>query len=141
VSDGAKSRIERLIALTDRLTGMLSADVSVLESGNAKSLNSGDIAFQQLMNSYVREAASVNGALAKSVPLELRQALMQSTKRMNDVLANHQRLVTRVRNASEGVIQAVAKEVERRRVSQRSYGRVPAARPQSTGALVYNSVI
>lgn len=141
MSDGAKGKIERLIALTDRLAGMLSADMSMLESGKPQGLNSTEASFQQLMNTYVREAASVSGPLAKSVSQELRQSLMQSAKRMNDVLARHQRLVTRVRNASEGVILAVAKEVERRRVSQRSYGRMPAARPPSSGAMVYNSVI
>jgi hypothetical protein len=66
---------------------------------------------------------------------------MRSAKAMNDLLARHQRLVTRVRNASEGIIQSVAREVERRQTSQRSYARTPTSRPQSPGAMVYNSVI
>jgi hypothetical protein len=103
-------------------------------------LNSVEHSFQQLMLSYTRESASVNAAVMKSVPPELRQKLMQSVKAMNDLLARHQRLVTRVRNASEGMIQAIAKEVERRQTSQRSYARIPTARPQP-GAMVYNSVI
>jgi hypothetical protein len=141
MSDQAKGKIERLILLTDRLAEMLGADVKALEGGGAKSLHSTEYSFQQLMLTYTREAVSVNAPLMKSVPPELRQKLMLSAKTMNDLLARHQRLVTRVRNASEGMIRAIAKEVERRQVSQRSYARVPSGRPQTSGAMVYNSVI
>jgi hypothetical protein len=141
MSDVAKGKIDRLILLTDRLSEMLGADIKALEAAGVKSLNSVGPSFQQLMLTYTREAVSVNAAVIKSVSPELRQKLTQSAKAMNDLLTRHQRLVTRVRNASEGMIQAIAKEVERRQTSQRSYARVPAARPQSAGAMVYNSVI
>jgi len=141
MSDAANTKIERLMLLTERLSDMLGADIKSLESANAKSLRSVEAQFQQLMLTYAREASSMNAAVLKSLPPELRQKLMQSAKNMNDLLARHQRLVTRVRNASEGIIRAVAKEVERRQTSQRSYARVPAARPQTAGAMVYNSVI
>ncbi|HSM96995.1 MAG TPA: hypothetical protein VLT91_13185 [Rhizomicrobium sp.] len=141
MSDGANAKIERLILLTDRLSEMLGADIRSLEGANAKALRSVEAQFQQLMLVYTREASSLNAAVLKSVAPELRDKLTQSAKNMNDLLARHQRLVTRVRNASEGIIRAIAKEVERRQVSQRSYARVPAARPQTAGAMVYNSVI
>lgn len=141
MSDAANTKIERLMLLTERLSDMLGADIKSLESANAKSLRSVEAQFQQLMLAYAREASSMNAAVLKSLPPELRQKLMLSAKNMNDLLARHQRLVTRVRNASEGIIRAVAKEVERRQTSQRSYARVPAARPQTAGAMVYNSVI
>lgn len=141
MSDVAKGKIDQLILLTGRLSEMLGADIKALETGGVKSLNSVEHSFQQLMLAYTREAASVNAAAIKSVAPELRQKLMQSAKAMNDLLTRHQRLVTRVRNASEGMIQAIAKEVERRQTSQRVYARVPAARPQAAGAMVYNSVI
>jgi hypothetical protein len=141
MSDVAKGKIDRLILLTDRLSEMLGADIKALETAGVKSLNSVEPSFQQLMLTYTREAVSVNAMVIKSVSPELRQKLTQSAKAMNDLLARHQRLVTRVRNASEGMIQAIAKEVERRQTSQRSYARTPAARPQAAGAMVYNSVI
>jgi len=141
MSDVAKGKIDRLILLTDRLSEMLGADIKALEAGSVKSLNSVEHSFQQLMLTYTREATSVNAAVIKAISPELRQKLTQSVKAMNDLLKRHQRLVTRVRNASEGMIQAIAKEVERRQTSQRSYARVPVARPQTSGAMVYNSVI
>lgn len=141
MSDVAKGKIDRLILLTDRLSEMLDADIKALENGSVKTLNSVEHSFQQLMLTYTREATSVNAAIIKAISPELRQKLTQSAKAMNDLLKRHQRLVTRVRNASEGMIQAIAREVERRQTSQRSYARVPAARPQTSGAMVYNSVI
>jgi len=141
MSDVARGKIDRLILLTDRLSEMLGADIKALETGSVKALNSLEHSFQQLMLNYTREATSVNAAVIKAISPDLRQKLTQSVKAMNDLLKRHQRLVTRVRNASEGMIQAIAKEVERRQTSQRSYARIPAARPQTSGAMVYNSVI
>jgi hypothetical protein len=141
MSDGAKAKIERLVLLTERISEALTADVKSLEKGDAKTLRSIETPFQQLMIQYSKEAQGVNAAVLKHVAPELRDKLIRSAKAMNDLLARHQRLITRVRNASEGIIQAVAREVERRQTSQRSYGRVPSARPQSSGAMVYNSVI
>lgn len=141
MSEAAKAKIERLILLTDRVGETLAADVKSLEQGDAASLRSVETPFQQLMLNYAKEAQGVNAAVLKLVAPELRDRLIRSAKTMNELLARHQRLITRVRNASEGIIQAVAREVERRQTSQRSYARVPAARPQAAGAMVYNSVI
>jgi hypothetical protein len=141
MNDVARQKVERLIALTDRVSDALNADVVALEQGRARELKSADPSVQQLTLLYVREAGSLSAAAAKGMPGELRQKLTQSTKRMNDLLARHQRMITRVRNASEGMIRAVAQEVERRRGFQRNYSRVPPTRPQQPGAMLYNSVI
>jgi len=141
MSEGATAKIERLVLLSERVTEALVADVKSLEAGNASHLRSIEAPFQQLMLNYAKEAQGVNAAVLKHVAPELRDKLTRASRTMNESLARHQRLITRVRNASEGLIQAVAREVERRQTSQRSYGRMPAARPQPSGAMVYNSVI
>jgi hypothetical protein len=137
----ARVKIERVISLTDRIADMLGADIAALERGSAQELRTNDPTVQQLTLLYAREAGTVNAAVVKAVPPELRQKLTASTKRMNETLKHHQRIITRVRTASEGMIRAVANEVERRRASQRNYSRVPAAKPKSSGSLLYNSVI
>ena len=137
----ARVKIERVISLTDRIADMLGADITALERGSAKELRTNDPTVQQLTVLYAREAGSVNAALVKTLPPELRSKLTASTKRMTETLKRHQRIITRVKNASEGMIRAVAGEVERRRNSQRVYTRVPAAKPQSSGSLLYNNVI
>jgi hypothetical protein len=137
----ARVKVERVISLTDRIADMLGADIAALEKGSAKELRTNDPTVQQLTLLYAREAGTVNAVIVKAVPAELRQKLAASTKRMNDTLKRHQRIITRVRNASEGMIRAVASEVERQRRFQRNYSRVPAAKPQSTGSLLYNNVV
>jgi hypothetical protein len=137
----ARLKVERVILLTDRIADLLGADIAALERGSAQELRTNDPTVQQLTLQYAREAGAVNAVIVKSMPPELRQKLAASTKRMNDTLKYHQRIITRVRNASEGLIRAVASEVERRRSFQRNYARVPAAKPQSSGALLYNKVI
>jgi hypothetical protein len=137
----ARIKVERVISLTDRIADMLGADIAALEKGSARELRTNDPTVQQLTLLYAREAGTVNAAIVKAVPAELRQKLTASTKRMNDTLKRHQRIITRVKNASEGMIRAVASEVERHKSFQRNYARVPAARPQSSGSLLYNSVI
>ena len=134
-------KIERVISLTDRIADLLGADIAALEKGSAKELRTNDPTVQQLTLLYAREAGTVNAAMVKAVPQELRQKLTASTKRMNDTLKRHQRIITRVKNASEGMIRAVAGEVERQRNFQRNYSRVPTSKPQSSGSLLYNSVI
>jgi hypothetical protein len=137
----ARIKVERVISLTDRIADMLGADIASLERGSAQELRTNDPTVQQLTLLYAREAGTVNAAIVKAVSPELRQKLTAATRRMNETLKRHQRIITRVRNASEGMIRAVAGEVERRRSFQRNYSRVPAAKPQSSGSLLYNSVI
>lgn len=137
----ARVKVERVISLTDRIADLLGADIAALEKGSAKELCTNDPTVQQLTLLYAREAGTVNAAIVKAVPADLRSKLTQSTKRMNDTLKRHQRIITRVKNASEGMIRAVAGEVERQRNFQRNYSRVPVPKPQSSGSLLYNSVI
>jgi hypothetical protein len=141
MSDAAAVRVERVIALTDRIADALDADLSALEKGRPRELHTLDPSIQQLTALYAREAGSINASVARSLSPELRNRLSASTKRMNDLLKRHQRIITRVRNASEGLIRAVAQEVERRRSFQRSYAPRPAARPQAPAAMLHNSVV
>jgi hypothetical protein len=100
-----------------------------------------DPSIQQLTAIYTREAGSVTPSIARSVSPELRKKLSASIKRMNDLLKQHQRMLMRIRNASEGLIRAVAQEVERRRNFQRNYAPQPSVRLQASGAMLYNSVV
>jgi uncharacterized protein (DUF305 family) len=53
----------------------------------------------------------------------------------------HARMLARVKNASEGMIQAIAREVERMNQTSRTYGARPGYAPKSSGAMVFNKVI
>jgi len=134
-------RIERLIALTERLTVALEADIAALERGRAREMRSIEPDIQQLTAFYGREAAAVGPAMAKAALPATRARLAQVTKRFRETLALHARILARVRNASEGLIRAVAQDVEKRRQATRPYARTPAPVTRSTGAMIYNSVV
>jgi hypothetical protein len=137
-----KARVDRLIILAERLIAALEADITALKSGKPKDMQTQDPEVQRLTALYSREAAQLTPAQAKLVPRDSVQRLTETTRRFRDSLACHTRILTRVRNASEGMIRAVAEEVERRRAPLRTYTPVqmpPERRP--TSAMFYNNVV
>jgi hypothetical protein len=133
-------RIERLISLAARLIEVLESDIAALKSGNTRALRTTDPEILRLSALYSREAAGLNPNAAKSAPLALRRRLFEATGKFRDLLAAQTRLLTRMRGASEGMIRAVAEEIERQRTPLRPYAAVAQA-PRSGGALLYNSVV
>lgn len=145
----ADPRIDRLVIMAERLIEALSADIAALEKGRPREMRSLDPEIQSLSAQYMREAAQFGPSALQAAPAEARARLTAVTKRFQDMLTLHGRMLTRIRGASEGIIKAVAEEVERRRLRSRpyappgkSYGaRAPAPKPVSTGAMLYNHVV
>ena len=134
-------KIELLIVMAERLIAAIEADIAALKAGHPQELRTTAPEFQRLSALYSREAASLDPARAKAAPSELRRKFFDTTAKFRDALALHTRLLSRVRNASEGIVKAVAEEIERRRAPTCIYA--PAAsysRPHAT-AMVYNRVI
>jgi hypothetical protein len=133
-------KIELLIVMAERLLEAIQADIDALAAGRPQEMRSLDPEIQRLSVSYSREAANFDPARAKSAPAALRQRLTAVTGAFREKLAQHARLLTRVRSASEGIVKAVAEEVERVRAPTLTYA--PAARQKpAPGAMVFNSVI
>ncbi len=133
-------KIERLVALTLRLTEALQADIAALERGRPREMRSHQADVQQLTALYTREAQAFSVDAVKSLPREARDQLTQATTRFREVLALHVRILNRVRGATEGMIRAIAEDVAKRRAAQRPYTPKPAA-SRSPGALIHNSVV
>jgi hypothetical protein len=137
-----EQRIERLIAMAERLIQALETDIAALKAGNTRGLRTIEPEMLKLTALYSREAQAVSPAAAKSAPSGLRQRLAETTGRFRDLLGAQQRLIARMRGASEGMIRAVAEEIDRQRAPMRTYGPKPAqAAPRSSGAILYNSVV
>jgi hypothetical protein len=134
-------RIERVIALTDRLTEALTADIVALEQGRPREMRSIDPETQQLAALYGREASAINAATIRTLPAPVRAQLTEATARFQDALKLQQRLLTRMKNASEGIVRAIATDVERKRNATRPYGRTPASAMRPASALLYNGVV
>ncbi len=101
-------RIERLISLAERIITALEGDIAALKEGRTGALSTNDPEIQKLTAIYGREAKGFDPRLAQNAPPTLRQRFFAVTAKFREVLQLHARMVTRVKNASEGIIRAIA---------------------------------
>jgi hypothetical protein len=134
-------RIERLISLAERLVAVLESDIAALKSGNAAALRTNDPDVQKLTALYGREAQNFDIRIAQAAPAPLRSRFLAITGKFREVLQLHARLLARVKNASEGMIKAIAEEVNRMNAPTRTYGPRPGYGAQASGAMVFNRVV
>ena len=134
-------KIELLIAMAERLIGAIEADIVALKAGRPQDMHTLDPEIQRLSVVYGREAGTLDPSRAKAAPAELRKRFVSTTAKFKDVLTLHARLITRVRHASEGIVKAVAEEVERIRAPLTTYAPAATGYRPARGALVYNSVV
>ena len=134
-------RVERLIALAERLIVALENDIAELKNGRTATLTTSDPEIQKLTALYTREAQGFDPRIAQSAPPTLRQRFVAITAKFREVLQLHARMIARVKNASEGIIRAIADEVERANAPMRTYGPRPGYKPQSSGAMLFNRVV
>jgi hypothetical protein len=134
-------RIERMISLAERLVTVLESDIAALKSGNPAALQSADPEVQKLTAQYGREAQNFDIRIAQAAPVSLRTRFMTVTAKFREVLQLHTRLLARVKNASEGMVKAIAEEVNRMNAPTRTYGPRPGYGTQPSGAMVFNRVV
>lgn len=136
-------RIENLLAMSARLCDAISTDIAALEQGDFNKLASTDPEIGRLCALYGREVMALKSSGGvKNAPAELVAALKEAGGRLNRLLGQHESLVLCMRQASEGLIQAVAEGVEKSRTRGAPYSAAPKAKRQTSGgAIVYNKVI
>ncbi len=134
-------RIERLVKLAERLIEAVEADIAALKAGKPLEMRTTQPEIQKLSALYGREAQGLTAEAAKQAPAPLRSRFAETTKRFRELLNLHARMIARVRNASEGMIKAIAEEVDRRAAPTRNYSRAGATYGKPAQAMVFNSVI
>ena len=139
IEDGP--RIERLISMAERLIVALESDIDSLKAGRTGALMTADPEIQKLTAIYGREAQGFDPRIAQAAPPSLRQRFVAITAKFREVLQLHARMIARVKNASEGIVRAIASEVERMNAPARTYGPRLDATPKSSGAMVFNKVV
>jgi hypothetical protein len=135
------ARVENMIVMAERLIAALEADITALKAGAPTQMRTIDPEVQRLSAIYAREVQGFDAKSVAGLRSDLANKLKETTARFRQVLSLQMRMVTRVKNASEGIIKAVAEEVDRRNAQGRPYSpsATPPARPAS--AMVFNSVI
>jgi len=134
-------RIERLISLAERIIAALESDIAALKEGRAGALQTNDPEIQKLTAIYGREAKGFDPRLAENAAPTLRQRFFAITAKFREVLQLHGRMLVRVKNASEGIVRAIAAEVERANAPMRTYSAHPGYKPPSAGPMVFNKVV
>ena len=134
-------RIERLISLAERIIAALESDIAALKEGRAGALQTNDPEIQKLTAIYGREAKGFDPRLAENAAPTLRQRFFAITAKFREVLQLHGRMLVRVKNASEGIVRAIAQEVERANAPLRTYSPRPGYKPPSAGPMVFNKVV
>jgi hypothetical protein len=132
------AKLERLLGMTGRLITALTLDVDALAHGRARELKTIEPEVQQVAVLYEREASGFSQREMEAAPAALREKYLASVKMLRDLLKQQQRLLTRMRRVSEGMIRAVADELARREASGRPYSRSPASAQRAPGAMLYN---
>ena len=134
-------RIERLINLAERIIAALESDIAALKEGRPGALQTNDPEIQKLTAIYGREAKGFDPRLAENAAPTLRQRFFAITAKFREVLQLHGRMLVRVKNASEGIVRAIAAEVERANAPMRTYSARPGYKPPSAGPMVFNKVV
>ncbi|HXC55207.1 MAG TPA: hypothetical protein VNU97_07935 [Rhizomicrobium sp.] len=134
-------RIERLVKLAERLIEAIEGDIAALKAGRPQALRTTDPEIQKLSALYGREAQGLTADAARAAPAPLRGRFAETTKKFRELLQLHARLLTRVRNASEGMIKAIAAEVDRQAAPTRTYNPRAANYGKPSQAMVFNAVV
>lgn len=132
LADDAADRAEQLLALTRRLAELVESESAGLAAG--KLPDSDDL--RRLANAYRLETARIreDRSLIEGAPLSLRRALQSETVALQQRLDAHLSALSAAREITEGLVRAVADEVQRARQGPASYGAqgayaTPAATP------------
>ena len=129
------ARIEQLINLTERLTGLIADQAQAFEARRPQDAAANMEETSRLANTYRREAEQMRAqpSLFSDAPIKLRYRLIQATEAFDAVIARQGRAITAAKTITEGLVQAIAQEVASQRTSNSAYGPT-GAKPVVPGA-------
>ena len=134
-------KLERLITMAQRLMAAMEADIAALRAGQPQAMASLDPEIQRLSMMYSREAQSLDPSRTKSAPEALKKRLTAATAKFRETLSLHQRLLTRMRHASEGIVKAVSDEVQRQRAPTLTYAPPKSGYRPANVPMIFNGVV
>jgi hypothetical protein len=136
----ATTRVEQLIVLTERLTGLISEECRAFEARRPHEAARSVEETAKLANIYRHESMRIRAdpKLIEGAPLVARRSLMRATEAFDAVLARHGRAVSAAKIVTEGIVRSVAEEVVARRATGAGYGPGAAAVSGSSTAITLN---
>ena len=138
-ASNSTERMEQLILLTERLTGLIAEQLRAFEARRPQDAAGNAEETARLANLYRHESLKVKSdpSLLDGAPTELKETLIAATRAFDAVLARHGRAVEAAKTITEGLIRAIAEEVHKQRNAVASYGpkALQAPRPATPVAL------
>lgn len=122
-------RVELLIRLTERLTGLLERETELFDARSPHQAAALREEKGELANLYRHEVGRIgkDPSLVAGAPAARRGLLASATERFHAALAENQRAGEALRALSEGIVRSVAEEAARMRGAGQGYG--PGPRP------------
>lgn len=120
----AAERVEQLITLTERLTGLVAEQAKCFEARRPQDAAVYTEETGRLANLYRHESARIRGdiGLIATASLAQRQRLRRATAAFDAVLARQARAVDAMKTVTEGLVRAIAEEVASSRQKGSTYG-------------------
>jgi predicted urease superfamily metal-dependent hydrolase len=123
-ANDANDRVEQLVALTERLTDRLSAELVLFEKRKPHETAETLPETANLANIYRREAARVKAdpSLITGASPATMKKLRAATVKFNTVLERHTTVLEAAKTLTEGLVRAIATEIQRQRTPVSTYG-------------------
>ena len=139
-ADDPADRVEQLIALTERLTGLLADETKAYEAHRPHEAAASAAETVRLANVYRHESLRVkkDPSMVAGAPEPLRRRLAEATRTFEATLARHAGAVQAALTVTEGIVRAVAEEVAATRKGSAGYGRAGKANKAASTPLALN---
>ena len=140
MSAEASERVDQLIALTERLTGLVAEQAKCFENHRPQDAAVHVEEVGELANVYRHESARVraNPALVAGASLAQRTRLVRATEAFDAVLARQNRAVAAAKFVTEGLVRAIAEEVAAQRQQGSTYGADATTNASAATAITLN---
>ncbi len=120
----ADERVEQLIILTERLTGMMRRESEAFEAHRPTDALNDAAETARLANLYRHESLKIrrDPSLISTASQGLRRKLVEATRAFDAALARHGRAVGAAKEITEGLVKAIAEEMAALRAPGAGYG-------------------
>jgi len=125
------SRIDTILEITRRLTALLEREIGLIEAKTPSRLTELEVERSRLSLLYSREMQAVAASPVefRTLPQDRLALLREETKAFQGLLSSHQRLVSRMRRVTEGIVKTIAEEASRQKNPRTGYA--PTGRASS----------
>jgi len=123
IADGARDRVEQLLLVTDRLTGLIVEETRRIDAREPPMDGAEAEEKTRLANIYRMELGRIqeDRNLISAAPSELLVKLRRQTEALNAALGRHELALNAVKVVAEGLVHAMAEEVVRQRGGGANY--------------------